>query len=299
MRSPSHPRAPASTLPATAELRRARPLLGTLVDISVSRDTDRSEAELQEAVNAAFGQIERIHLLMSFHDPASDLARLNHLAWQAPVTVHEDTYTVLSCALSFAARSAGAFDPCVARELERFGLLPRVSDLTTARETASWLDIELLDGNQVRFKRPLVVDLGGIAKGYAVDVAVNCLRRHGVESALVNAGGDLRVVGQSARSVALRDPADPSKFRHVLSVQDAAIATSAAYYSRCVRGGAEVSALIDGRRRDAYTGTGSISVIAPNCMWADALTKVVLFADPDRCRILLTQCEAEALRLDA
>jgi thiamine biosynthesis lipoprotein len=126
----------------------------------------------------------------------------------------------------------------------------------------------------VRFHRPLRIDLGGIAKGYAVDRACEALRAHGVVSALVNAGGDLRVVGSTPWPVAVRHPARPAQRLPLCEIADGALATSAAYFLP-MSAGRRARALVDGRTRGLREWHGSVSVTAATCLRADALTKVV------------------------
>jgi thiamine biosynthesis lipoprotein len=271
-------------------LRRARPLLGTLVEIAVEglgTDTD-----LHAAIDAAFARIGQVHALMSYHDPDSDLSRLNRDALRVPQRVDAHTYRVCEAALKIASLSDGAFDPTVAPRLESFELLPP-SQLPWDR-SASWRDIELCGGEQVRFHRPLRVDLGGIAKGYAVDLAVSELQRFHLESVLVNAGGDLRIAGRRPQFVHIRHPQRPLQSAHTLALQDAALATSAAYFSR--RGA--ISALVNARSGRPYVGDRSISVRACECMAADALTKVVLFAPESVASACLAAHAAQAYILE-
>lgn len=249
-----------------AEVRRARPLLGTLVEIAV-----RGAGDPGPAIDAAFTVIEQLQRLMSYHDPASELSRLNRQAYRRPVTLSRATFEVLQAALALSARTDGAFDVSIAPLLEREGLLPR--HRRGARD-GTWRDIECLPGRKVRFRRPVAVDLGGIAKGYAVDRACAALRAHGVKSALVNAGGDLRVVGSAAWPVWVRHPADPGVRMPLCQLADGALATSAAYFLP-ERHARRARALVDGRSRVARAWSGSVSVTAATCLSADALTKVV------------------------
>jgi thiamine biosynthesis lipoprotein len=264
---------------APARRRRARPLLGTFVEIDAA--ANQSVELLQSAIDAGFAAIERVHALMSCQDPASELSRLSSNVGKRVQQVDAHTYRVLQAALHIARLSDGAFDPCVVR-----------------RDSGGWRDIELLDGNGVRFMRPLRLDLSGIAKGYAVDLAVRTLQDLDIDQIAVNAGGDLRVAGPQAQSIRLRHPQNPSCLAHTVTLRNAALATSATYYSRRVTQGREVSALIDPRSGDPYGGDRSISVRAHDCMTADALTKVVLFADAGIAERCLSVCRAEAYVLD-
>jgi thiamine biosynthesis lipoprotein len=137
-------------------------------------------------------------------------------------------------------------------------------------------------------------DLGGIAKGYAVDLAIAALELHGVTSACVNAGGDLRVIGPSAWPVSIRAPGDPAAIAVRLELRNAALATSANYFSaKRLRGDIAVSPLVDGRDGRALTDATSVTVRAPTCAVADALTKVVM-ASGDATHPCISQFDASA-----
>jgi FAD:protein FMN transferase len=285
---PENNHAPEQTL----EVARARPLLGTLVQIRASGAPSR----IQGAVDSAFAAIERVQQLLSYQDPDSELSALNQQALFEPRKVHAETYAVLCAALHFARLSEGAFDPCVGFDLEQWGLLPRRTSKRPHAGTGrgSWRDIELLADRQVCLHGPVHVDLGGIAKGYAVDLALQALVAGGARDILVNAGGDLRVAGPRARQIALRHPLAPDASGESLTLLNAALATSGAYFSRQQRPDGEVSALLDPSGRAPHLGVGSVSVRAASCMSADALTKVVLFAPPALAERALAACDAMA-----
>jgi FAD:protein FMN transferase len=288
-------RAPPQLVDALAgEACRARPLLGTVVEIRAA--SANPKVNLHTAIDAAFAAIARVQQLMSYHDPASDLSRINREAAADVQRVESDTYTVIESALRFAKLSDGAFDPCIGERLERWGYLPPNTPILTPRRTfgGNWRDVELLGRCRVRFARPLLLDLGGIAKGYAVDCAVQVLETAGVAEILVNAGGDLRVAGFRTHNIHLRYPHAPHLGAEALTLHNAALATSAAYYSRRRLLSDEVSALLDPRSSQPYVENGSVSVRAADCMSADALTKVVLFATPEVAERTLAACGAQA-----
>ena len=261
---------------AAIEVRRARPLLGTLVEITA---TGESQAAVMRAIDAGFAAVTKVEALMSFHDRHSQLSRLNRLAHLTALRVDPWTWDVLQCAHRISCATHGLFDISIGHELVRMGYLPRPS---SARRNikGDFRDIELLPGHRVRFRRPLCIDLGGIAKGYAVDRAVAHLRASGAASGIVNAGGDLRVFGPLPRRVHLRDPANPGTLISFADLTSGALATSAAYFSRATRRGQTVTPLVHGRRRNCADTPFSISVAAPTCMLADALTKVALLKGP-------------------
>ncbi len=186
-------------LRSNVEVRRCRPLLGTFVDVACQGSAG--------AIGRAFAAIEKVHRLMSFHDTTSDVARLNRDASCKPVKVHPWTWRVLKCAEEFSSKSDGVFDIPVGQQLVKLGYLPRFHKRFGG--CGSWEDILLDDECSVRFRRPLVVDLGGIAKGFAVDRAVEALKDNGVTGGIVNAGGDF----WTGLATCLRAPSSPADAR--------------------------------------------------------------------------------------
>lgn len=279
--------------PARVTIRRARPLLGTLVEIAATADSD---AVASAAVARAFDAVATIQSLMSYHDPASDVSRLNR-AGAAVVDVDAQTWHVLDVAQAVSAASDGLFDVSVAPELVRHGYLPRHDDAPRPARDASWRDIELLADRRVRLARPLQIDLGGIAKGHAVDAALRVLRAAGVHAARVNAGGDLRVFGDTTQTIHVRHPRDATRLLPLCGLREGALATSALYFSKADEQ-RPASPLIDARTRRACDHAYSVSVLADDCIVADALTKVV-FADPARAPAVLERFGAHAVIADA
>jgi len=262
------------------QIARARPLLGTIVAMRVA---GLDEREALDAIERAFSEVATIHRCMTFHERDSDLSRLHRAAGE-PVEVDERTYDVLKQALTISAESDGLFDPCVASELVAWNHLPEPECVLAADPRADWRDIELLDACRVRFKRALWIDLGGIAKGYAVDRALRILRDSGAHTGSVNAGGDLARFGVGTESV-LIDPGVAGA-EVAIDLDGRAVATSrGAGQSRGVH--------VHGRRRRAIGARSSVSVVADTCCIADALTKVML-ADRRTGTCLLNRYRAHA-----
>ncbi len=252
-------------------MRRAQPWLGTLVEVSATGELP--EADLQAAIGGAFAQVALVHRLMSFHDDASDVMRLNRCDSGTRLAVHAHTWTVLQMAQQVRALSDGMFDIACAPRLVAWGYLPAPHALAPNHDGAEVLRC-LADGT-VEKLAPGWIDLGGIAKGYAVDLAVAALRAAGVAGGCVNAGGDLRVFGEQDFAIGVRDPRSARPAAVTVTLRDEALATSGTYFSARDHQGMAVSALLDGRNGGALTGIGSVSVRAPCCALADALTKVV------------------------
>ena len=259
---------------------------------------DIAAAADESALLAAFAAVEEVQRLMSYHDPLSEVSRLNREADRPPVAVSTWTAQVLVLAQRLARESDGAFDITVAPQLAAMGFLPRTPANRRGERLASWRDLVLLPGNRVFFKRPLHLDLGGIAKGFAVDRAVDALLAAGAVNGCVNAGGDLRVFGDAPQTIHLRHPAQPAAMVRALTLRDAAVATSSGYFSRKQWRGSTVCALLDGRTRQPAAVRHSASVIAPTAALADALTKIVLFARPSLSTALLARHDAACVLLD-
>jgi thiamine biosynthesis lipoprotein len=276
-------------------LRRARPYLGTLVEIVI--DSGRASLDGTVALERAYAAVARVHALMSYHDPASELSNLNRRAAYQALRVSQETWQVLVAAYALSEASDGVFDVTVAPRLDRAGFQPRPAGVARADRHTSWRDIVLLPGRRVRYARSLRVDLGGIAKGYAVDCAIEALRRSGVTWALVNAGGDWRVLGAPGPHLHLRHPARPTTFWS-MAAPDCAAATSAGYFRQRVMSGRQVAPMVHGRTGLLCDTGRSVTVLAQNCMMADALTKVV-YADPARATPLLAHFGARAVIMDA
>lgn len=279
---------------ASYAMKRARPVLGTLVEIAAQGE---SEAEVSQAISQAFAAVETIHALMSYHDPASDVSRLNR-AGVGCISIDPQTWHVLDVAQSLSKATAGVFDVSVAPELVRYGYLPNHSGFPAPAPDAHWRHIELLPDWRVRLTRPLHIDLGGIAKGYAVDCALHALEHAGMTAGRVNAGGDLRLFGTRSETIHVRHPRNATQLMPLCQMSEGAIATSALYYSGRRFAGSPVSPLIDAHTRKACVDSSSVSVLADDCIIADALTKVV-FAQPERALAALSRFGAYAVVLEA
>jgi thiamine biosynthesis lipoprotein len=265
---------------ASDKIRRARPLLGTFVEIEVA---GAARSEMDAAVNAAFEAIATVHRLMSFHEADSDVSRLNREAWLRPTQVHTWTFEVLEAAVEMHRRSGGVFDIAIAPALQTIGLLPRSGDdSATPGESRSLDAIELLPGQAVHFRHSGVrIDLGGIAKGFAVDRALAALRTFDMPAGLVNAGGDLATFGPDPQMIHIRDPRDPRRSICCVEVRDEALASTASRFDPLRSVETTHSAIIDPATGSPARTAAGATVRAPTCTVADALTKIVMIAGAD------------------
>lgn len=285
--SPSRPSRPGTR----AELvQRSQPLLGTFVVLSVYA-TNRLQAH--DAISAAFAEIQRIDSLMSLHRPDSELVRVNERAAAGPVRVSPDLFRVLAKAQEIAAESEGGFDVTIRPLAQLWGFiwkeyrLPTASELERTLPFVSHRRLVLDSATQtVRFQIPgMSLDLGGIAKGYAVDCAIEKLRALGVRDALVRAGGDLRVIGAPPGvlhwEVQLEDP-QKTGHRTVIPLREAAVSTSGNYENFFIVDGKRYSHIMDPRTGLPVENIAACSVIAPTCMESDAWATALVVYGAER-----------------
>ena len=261
---------------------RCKPLLGTYVEISA--DTD-------DAIDQAFTAIQLVQDLMGFHNPHSELSQINARAHLEPIKVHEWTFEVLRIAQELCGSTNGMFDCGVGGKLVASGLLPKHSDRMDT-SCGSIMDLVLTEPNLVSSKVPLTLDLGGIAKGFAVDKAIEALQLCGAESGYVNAGGDLRVFGNTSQEIQVRNPSNPSELISLGSIENGAIASSGLYY--CDASKSNQGHIVNPQTRRQIEFTESYSVIAPECIYADALTKVFAISK-DRTHPCFQKYSAQAI----
>ncbi len=270
--------------------KRVRPLLGTLVEIDLK--DPRPLGPLDNAISAAFDAIADVDRLMSFHRADSDLSRLNRARPGDFVSIDPLTLAVLRASNDLFDASDGAFDLRCGQALVDWDFLPPVSRSPAGRANGAASPIEF-SGDRVRKTGAWTLDLGGIAKGFAVDRAVAVLEERGVRAGLVNAGGDLRAFGAERWNVAVRHPRFPSRPLSCLSLAFGAVATSGVYFSRTRVGKRWVSPLVRVHDGAPFLKAHSVTVLSESCMMADALTKVVSLA-PARAAAVLEKFNARA-----
>jgi FAD:protein FMN transferase len=261
-------------------VRRSTPVMGTIAEVAV---VTRDERHARGAIAAAFEELHAVDRLMTRFTASSDVGRANAGAFAAPVFVSAATAAVLAEALRWAALDGSAFDPCIGRSVELWDVgrrteppSPEAVDRLAGRSLYRGLALhDTRDGAVVEFSSPdMAIDLGGIAKGYAVDRAVAALRDWGVTDALVNAGGDLYALGRSADgdpwNVGIR-AADGVSLTGTLTLQDRAVATSGDYEQFFESGGQRYHHLLDPATAAPRRAlTHSLTVAADSCMGADA-----------------------------
>ncbi len=280
-------------------VRRTVPVMGTVADIGV---VHRNNEYAQGAIDAAISQLRYVDRVMSRFSESSDVGRANCAATGEATRITKATATVVEEGLRWAGASNGAFDPCLGTAVSLWDVnnrheppeRQRVARLAN-RELYRKIDLDQMNRSPVvRLTEPdVAIDLGGIAKGYGVDLAVQSLREWGIEHALVNVGGDLYAMGESEDgdpwNVGVRSPYGPSKVTHQFEIANQAVATSGDYQQFFRYGGRRYHHLLDPataapRRVDVH----SVTVAADTCMTADAAATTVFGMERDAAEALLS-----------
>jgi thiamine biosynthesis lipoprotein len=259
------------------------------------------QAALQTAVDA-------VDLQMSTWRPDSDLMRLNAApvgAWQ---DIPADLARILTVGLAIGRASGGAFDVGQGDAVRAWGFGPATADPQAIRDAMQAPhrpahEVLVLDGNRVRKIAPISLDLNGIAKGYGVDRLAEVLSSYGILDALVGIDGEMRAMGLrpdgSAWTIAVEAPDHHRRAPHsILTLQDAAVATSGDYRHWVTVQGRDLSHTMDpARGAPLLAPPASVTVIAPTCAEADAWATALMVQGVDAGENLTRQAGLDALFL--
>lgn len=260
---------------------REAPIMGTRCTVELW-STDRAAGDA--SIDAVFEEFERINRLMSTYKPDSEISAVNARAARAPVRVSQEFYDLIAQSIDFSKLTRGAFDITYASVGYlydyRAQVHPDKARIAAALPGINWRHIELRPKQTaIRFRRTGVrIDLGGIAKGYAVDRGIAVLRARGVERAMVNAGGDTRIIGDRFGRpwmVGIRNPDDGGKVALRLPLEDTAISTSGDYERYFEEDGVRYHHILDPRTGESASKVRSVTIIADTATRSDALTKSV------------------------
>lgn len=274
--------------------------MGTFVTISMS---EKDAHECLPAINQALAEFRTVETLMSTFDPGSEIASVNRCAGERSVRVDARICEVVDAAKQMAARSDGLFDLTVLPLLKAYGFRdesPRVPDPGELAEARSRVDYRrvFVDRRACEVgieSRHTSIDLGGIAKGYAVDRAVDILRSNGVRNAVIDAGGDILAMGAPAETdgweIGIQHPLHVDRLAARIRLRDQAIATSGNYERHVSVGMARYGHILDPRTGYPSETMLSASVIAPTALEADALSTMAFLLGRNRSIGLITEPE--------
>jgi len=269
--------------------RRTQILMGTLVEIAIKQsDAQKSK----QAIDLAFDEIKRIEGLLSSHLPDSEISRLNKSAGEAWQELSPETIEILKRALHWSDWSQGSFDITVGPvvDLWKFDTpkanIPSTEQIDDALKLINYKDLQI-KGNKAKLNRKgMAVELGAIAKGYAVDRAIQILKEAGISDAFINAGGDLKSIGMRSPEVpwkiGLQHPRYPEKMIGAFSLTNGAIATSGDYQKYFIREGKRYHHILNPKTGHPAKENDIVSttVMADSVMDADALATALFVLGP-------------------
>jgi len=287
-------------------LKREEAIMGTSIVCELWAD-ERAAGEA--AITAVMDEMRRIDRTMSPHKEDSELSRINRDAHAAAVPVSVEMARLIVRAAEFSELSGGAFEITYAAVGHLYDYRNRIrpsdEELEKARAAVGWRGLVLdSQARTVRFARPgMRIDLGGFAKGHAVDNATAILRRRGVAHAMVSAGGDSRVIGDRRGrpwTIGVRDPRNPGKVAAMLPLEDVSISTSGDYERYFDADGTRFHHLIDPATGKSPREIQSVTVLADDGLTSEALSKIVFVLGVERGMALVeSQSGVDAVVVDA
>ena len=267
---------------------REEAIMGTAIRVELWHE-DKTVA--QAAMDAVMAEMHRIDRAMSVFKPDSEISAINRDAAKAPMRVSQEMFDLIARAIEFSEMSGGAFDitfSSVGYLYDyRKGVKPSDTEIAKALPGINYRHLKLDRQNRtIYFARSGVrIDLGGIAKGYAVDNCITLLKARGVREALVSAGGDSRVLGDRHGRpwmIGIRDPRNRDGNVAVIPLADAAISTSGDYERYFEADGVRYHHIINPKTGKSASGVRSVTVIGPDSLTNEGLTKSVFILGPAR-----------------
>jgi len=265
-----------------------RYIMGTSIEVrAFGGDEKRRSAAIDEAF-ASFAEVDR---LMSNWRDDSELASVNRNAATSAVRVSDPLFSVIEAADVVSSRSGGTFDVTVGPLVRLWGFhdrkprIPTSSELAALRPVVDYRNL-ILDraARTVRFARPGVeIDLGGIAKGFAVELAAGVLRRNGLDG-FIDAGGNQYLLGlppgKTSWTVGIQDPDRPDRLLGTLDLQGGSVSTSGGYENFLTINGRRYGHIMDPRTLEPSMASLSATVVSPDGTLADATSKVAFILGP-------------------
>ena len=267
-----------------------RIVMGTFARVVV---VAKDAGTAQKCIEAAFAEIDNVDNLMSDYKSDSEIGIVNNNAAEKAVRVGEETFEVLQRSIEFSKLTDGAFDITVGPLVDLFRtakenhIAPSQVQIDMAKTKVGYEKLILDPANKtVKFAiEGMRLDLGGIAKGYGIDKAIEAAKKVGALGAMVDIGGDVRCFGIPAKGkdhwlVGLQDPNLPADTPGLdimlkLRITNDAVATSGDYQQFVIINGKEYSHIIDRQTGTSSEGLSSVTIIADNATDADALATAV------------------------
>jgi len=264
-------------------------VMGTDLEVTISTD---DEAKAEAAFNAALSEMKRIEYEMSEWADGTYVSEINRNAGISPVKAPDELIKVVAASMLVSGLSNGAFDVSWAalRGVWDFtsgkNEVPSPEEIKKRLPFINYRDIEIDEADRTIFlkKKGMSIGLGGIAKGYAVDMAMKKITDYGIRDAIVKSGGDMRIQGtENGRpwEIGIRHPREREKLLAGLKLGNISISTSGDYERYFVKDGVLYHHIIDARTGYPARGCRSVTILAPDTMTSDALSTAVFILGPD------------------
>jgi thiamine biosynthesis lipoprotein len=287
-----------------------RMVMGTFVNITaVAAD----EETINKSFTAAFDKLTAVDEMMSDYKPESELSKVNRDAFKNPVKISDELFEVIKTALEYSKKTEGAFDITIGpvvelwRRTEKEGKKPTEKELAWAKARTGYEKLILDEQNRtIRFAVDgMILDLGAIAKGYAIDLAVEAMKETGVAGGLIDVGGDIRCFGVSPKfnnvwRIGMEDPTGTEDLLKIMNLTDTAIATSGDYRRFVMIDDKRFSHIINPQTTKSAAELTSVTVIATTAMQADALaTSVSVMGQQEGLELIESLDGVEAILIPA
>lgn len=289
--------------------KKTRPLMDTVVSITV---VAQSKDAAEKAIEKAFTEIGRFGDLINFYSDTSELAEINRNAGIHSVKVSPETLDVIGKAVYTAEKSGGAFDPTIGPIVRLWDFhskrRPTEVEIARALPLVNYKDILIDRAAATIFlkRKGMLLDLGGIAKGYAADLAVESLKKQGIRSGLVAIAGDIRTFGikpdNSAWMIGMKNPRQTGAMDEIFArirLSDQAISTAGDYERYFLHEGKIYHHLLDPKSGYPAELCRSVSVIADKGVTTDGFDNAVFILGPDKGMQLMKEMGLNAIIIDS
>jgi thiamine biosynthesis lipoprotein len=279
-------------------MKKTKLYMDTVVDIQVV--SEKSEGEIEAKINRAFEAFQKIEHACSRFSPDSELMMACQQI-QVPVPISPYLFEPLKFALEIAEWTEGVYDPTVGKLMEELGFnrhyLTGEFIESPSASTVTYRDIIIDEQERTLYlQKPLVIDLGAVAKGFAIDLAANELKEF--EGFIVNAGGDLFAGGVDDNAnvwkIGIQHPEHKDRIIQTVEISNEAICTSGSYERKSAKVNG-MHHLIDPKTKQSPNDWVSCSIIAPFAMLADAFSTAAFLLDGDSGKALIEQADLKGL----
>ncbi|MBO4631847.1 MAG: FAD:protein FMN transferase [Lentisphaeria bacterium] len=262
---------------------RTFPMMGTMGRITIYSDREDLPEKALNQVQKTIGEIEKACNI--FH-PESELSRLNRTAYEKEFACSPLLWEMLAAADHYCRFTGGAYDPTIAPLMKLWGFrrkrqtLPSAPEIAEAMKQVGWNRVKLdPEKHSIRFlSKGIGIDFGGIAKGFALEKAMEILRRNGVRRAILDFGGNIGCIMPEKHEpfrIGIRDPESPAELLDTIEMRNCCIATSGNYERYVIIQGKQYAHIMDPRTGLPVSGVLSVTVVTPHGTDSDALSTAI------------------------